>query len=121
MKSTELRIGNYVKSIGIEYVVWKIDALGNVQGVEGGTAFNLDKTAEPIPLTEEWLVKFGFELTAYGYKRKGWAICLIKQENGYLVSSYSRNITLGVKYVHTLQNLYFALTGEELTLKNEDK
>jgi len=51
MKANELRIGNYVRSIGIDYIVWKIDALGNIQGVEGGTTFNLDKTTHPNPET----------------------------------------------------------------------
>jgi hypothetical protein len=26
---------------------------------------------------------------------------------------------INIRYVHQLQNLYFALTGEELTIKNE--
>jgi len=40
-------------------------------------------------------------------------------ENDFHVKSMFGGSYLGcVKYVHELQNLYFALTGEELELKN---
>ncbi len=75
---------------------------------------------EPIELTEEWLIKFGFN--EHG------AIFI-----GLDVSSQDLQITVGgdvliyddnedfislneVKYVHQLQNLYHSLTGNELTI-----
>ena len=67
---------------------------------------------DPIPLTEEWLIKFGFIKVWNNYRLK---------PLGYLIDN--RLITVGsnylrhIKYVHQLQNLYFALTGEELQLK----
>jgi hypothetical protein len=76
---------------------------------------------KPIPLTEEWLLKLGlkkigiwtFSLNLVGnldliyyLGEKGWSIGL---------KSYSDFSNL--KYVHQLQNLYFALTGKELTIK----
>ncbi|MGK3945644.1 hypothetical protein ABK046_45785, partial [Streptomyces caeruleatus] len=51
IKASELRIGNYLKSD----VVVKIDAR---------TIFDIwesSKKYEPIPITELWLYKFGFE------------------------------------------------------------
>jgi hypothetical protein len=70
---------------------------------------------QPIELTPEILEKAGFEPYKYysdtmSYKRdwfiwtKGWFQKGIKILNE------------DVKYLHQLQNLYFALTGEELTI-----
>ena len=59
MKENELRIGNWIKYEGNEIQLTKqkfklcVFTLG------------LDELHEPIPLTEEWLVKFGFELYDY--------------------------------------------------------
>ena len=74
---------------------------------------------KPIPLTEEWLVKFGFENNQsnnewydkgfFSVLNNGMSFCFIHCGN-YI------NINARPKYVHQLQNLYFALTGEELTL-----
>jgi len=67
---------------------------------------------QPIPLTEEWLLKFGFDdLGTYGYGRGNFHICL--HENEFYFSINNRKVF--IKHVHQLQNLYFALTGEELT------
>jgi hypothetical protein len=78
---------------------------------------------KPIPLTEEWLLKFGLEKIGiwtfslnlvgnldliYYLGEKGWSIGL---------KSYSDFSNL--KYVHQLQNLYFSLTGKELTINNK--
>jgi hypothetical protein len=68
---------------------------------------------KPIPLTEEWLLKFGFK------KKVGnrFESDLLSQDiyfgNGY----YIANVLPELKHVHQLQNLYFVLTGEELQIK----
>lgn len=90
----------------------------------------LDDRVKSIPLTEEWLLNFGFEWEDVESKTNGETdkmlfkdILLMKRHHdtlwvacpyGYLISPH-RTI-----YVHQLQNLYFALTGEELTIKNQD-
>lgn len=67
---------------------------------------------EPIPLTEEWLLKFGYDLiTENYYAISGHLIWIcndlfICDKNGIIL-----------KHVHQLQNLYFALTGCELEIK----
>lgn len=109
MKASELRINNYLYNDG---VVVKIDAR---------TIFDIWddkglKNYKPIPLTEEWLLKFGFEI---GYNKtkmldvycKDFGI-LIERSNGG--NFYYKKVY--ISSVHQLQNLYFALTGEELTL-----
>jgi hypothetical protein len=84
----------------------------------------------PIPLTEEWLLKFGFENSAIGYEyaiELDKTLQLIDVNNEYypqliqapeFSSMESQIIGLNlIKYLHQLQNLYFALTNEELTMK----
>lgn len=76
-----------------------------------------------IPLTEEWLKKFGFEYDGgSGYKApdntEHWYFTL---RNGFMpnacaTGSVESDKYVGCQYVHQLQNLYFALTGDELTV-----
>ncbi len=76
---------------------------------------------EGIPITEEWLLRlsdlknFGkyyfhpFAIFPEGGVFKAW----IDTCEGYEPTNYT------VSYVHQLQNLYFALTGEELEIKSD--
>jgi len=82
-----------------------------IRHLEYAVAFGLSPT-EPIPLTEEWLVKFGFVWTnGYGYRFiNGW----IKLKE-CVWKSY--DLEVEIKHVHQLQNLYYALCQEELTIK----
>jgi hypothetical protein len=79
----------------------------------------IDIEFEPIPLTEEWLIKFGFKLNKLGNLckssnyQKRWITFKKYQDRWYLYLTHNPKCD----YVHQLQNLYFALTGEELTLK----
>lgn len=76
---------------------------------------------EPIPLTEEWLFKFGFKFDGHcsWWKNELIELTIDTGEDEYSVFNNNGDyITLkGIKYVHSLQNLYFALTGEELEIK----
>lgn len=118
MEANELRIGNYVQSrieVGQKWdiIVSANDLIGNY------------KLFEPIPLTEDWLVKFGFRITdsesnlnlTYA-KKDGFCINTYQEEKvGYWwLGFYHNNKNKHIQYVHQLQNLYFALTNEELTL-----
>ena len=68
---------------------------------------------KPIPLTEEWLLKFGFDsmFSGAGYHKNG--VEIGNNHNGFYILATSYQI----EFIHQLQNLYFALTGEELTIK----
>ena len=120
MKANELRIGNYLntsEAIGIT-TVFHIDT-----DVDGWRVNYLSgKFYKPIPLTPEILDKCGFDLTQWfcegSYKIRedrsdmlyGWTF-VVRNAN------HDREIEFGYfKYVHELQNLYFALTGEELNI-----
>ena len=123
MISTELRIGNLVEwnnEIGI------ISQLFEMEVVFKCGESDLYTALKPIPLTEEWLLKFGFNKQGNTiYKElNGFEFGTINTNRSkprfYLQTQGSTsNITLPIKFVHQLQNLYFALTGEELILKNK--
>lgn len=110
MKANELRIGNLVY-IGKE--VNELELVDFADLYENDTF----KHFEPIPLTEEWLFKFGFE------KDDDWLELVVNDHLsiiwvGYLGLNVMGQILFFSKKdkIHELQNLYFALTGEELTL-----
>ena len=118
MKASELRIGNLVNYGRVTSEVSRVDKLFFYVEASETPTFSKDegRGATPIPLTEEWLFKFGFERN--GKKLTFWKIDLVEDEEGIFSFDEAR-IYIDVKYVHQLQNLYFALTGEELTLKSE--
>ena len=70
-----------------------------------------------IPITEELLLKFGFELFyldtphQYGYQKNCIKLVCDKSKG---LNEISVIDSPHIKYVHQLQNLYLALTGEEL-------
>ena len=126
MEAKELRIGNYVNYFDDgEYSIISTLDWGYVHLND---ASHIDyELLKPIPLTEEWLVKFGFyygDSVDYGYL---WLKC--KMGEFYVRPSYLGGFYWGfdynneingqnnIKHVHQLQNLYFALTNEELKLK----
>jgi hypothetical protein len=123
IKANELRIGNFVKLQGVDkpFKVFVIDT----------TESSTFTKAEPIPLTEEWLLKMGFDISSssgYNIKNNGIEIDVWFNDDGLIndIQISSTNISgtypniKHFQYVHTLQNLYFALTGEELKLDHNE-
>ena len=111
MKNTELRIGNWVNAFGIEQEI-----LIGVFYSKGADVWFVDhleiKDIEPIPLTPEWLEGFGFKPLVNDWQIKGMIIHTRKR--GYVVNTRTQVI----KYVHQLQNLYYALTNTELEIND---
>ena len=119
MNPRELQIGNYVNPYD-DFItqVTGITNTGKIWLVDNPTheecAWKKDKI-KPVLLTEEWLVKFGFEKDGHNFKMKGYTFNL---KTGNLWWHNKNLISLkSITFVHQLQNLYFALTGEELTIK----
>lgn len=116
MKSTELRIGNYLQGSN-PIIVTKILHDGWVKIEDSNSSFQVEgefPCFKPIPLTEEWLVKFGFERSGLYNLRND---VYIYDEYGLTNTGFEYRYnysSITIKYVHQLQNLYFALTGEEL-------
>lgn len=107
MKATELRIGNHILKNGkLHYVSYKTIRDIISQSVDDTDVY------EPIQITEERLLKFGFIDRGLGDFRRSW-LHLIRNSS----TSFETNcFFVKIKYLHQLQNLYFALTGEELTI-----
>ena len=106
MKATELRIGNYFEDIDGNHCQVTLLTFRQLHG--SPTAINLIK---PIPLTEEWLLKFGFIKSVVFYMKGAMNIEFI--DNGCLFG-LDGEYEVFIQHVHQLQNLYFALTNEEL-------
>lgn len=133
MDCKELRIGNLVLCGGLISVVKRIEQEGILaEMLHTQEEIDINKGIEPIPLTKDWLLKFGFKTDDFKaefeldtinldceYTDEGeWNLFLkgknikpVESRNEYRCEYYPK---AEIKYVHQLQNLYFALTGEEL-------
>jgi len=83
----------------------------NERGRNGGGIFLEYKYIEGIPLTEEWLVKFDFL-----FEDKTASRLKLDTEFGEVLIRL-KDLSANCKYVHELQNIYFALYKKELELK----
>jgi hypothetical protein len=125
MEAKELRIGNAYRDCTSKEI--RFITGFSEDGVYYNDGFDFYESMLNVILTEEWLVKFGFVKD-----KKHNNCCDLELENdfylqgvGYgksnikyeviLTDSNDNELTL-VKHVHQLQNLYFALTNEELKL-----
>jgi hypothetical protein len=121
MKVSELRIGNYVEAEGKIGTVTTLAEDTISISVDGYASVPHD--VDPIPLTEEWLLKLGFGMESpgfYSYGEEAMAdYCYNMDEKTFheYYPTSDMNCIAKCEYVHQLQNLYFALTGEELTIK----
>lgn len=125
MKANELRIGNWVYSAIDSKQPIKVPPIMIAQ-----LSKNEDKehNIKPIPITEDWLLRFGFELnnirvkfwTEDRYPQWSLKVLKIKKNNvgDFMLDGFG--FFLHIKYIHQLQNLYFALTGEELKLLKDE-
>ena len=112
MKASELRLGNWVEQPNDG--VTRVTAVLNDLQIKTETGY-VDKYCSPIPLTEEWLLKFGFDK----HKTTDIYPTFAKQMfnwNDSVLYIIGYGFINHIKHVHQLQNLYFALTGEELEL-----
>lgn len=74
----------------------------------------------PIPLDEAWLLDFGFERDGAYWSHRNLNLQTSELKNGgEIILVPNRKYVLELKYTHQLQNLYFALTGEELIRKQK--
>ena len=107
MDAKGLMIGNYLMN---ESIVVKIDARSIFD------MFYDNPKYTPIELSDKWLLKLGFEMSSTGFFEKGRLI--FHKEYGWKILESWVNGWVGIieiKYVHQLQNLYFSISGYELT------
>ena len=116
MEANELRIGNL---ISLSNRICKIAEIYT----KGCLVYDLEDNQDtledferikPIPLTEEWLTKFGFKKNNM-YWIDDTNIGFEFYKNGNIKWNQPHNI----KYVHELQNLFFIFTRKELCIELE--
>jgi len=131
IQAKELRVGNLVRMFlgvtdsGAEYSEFYFEL----------NHFNYLARLEPIPITEEWLLKLGFiedsfeyikiispdgllgiRLNPYDVDFKEIGVCIFQKDDIGITEEHENHYVFldSIKYIHQLQNLYFALTGKEL-------
>lgn len=125
---SELRIGNFVKiktsNDAAYYPIYAIDGmglkvvLGGARQCEGWKELDLLK---PIQITHELLECIGFTFSHGGigwhrYKIDHISLSVVPTKNKVLLLGYSINGDYRyIQYFHELQNLYYILSGKELT------
>jgi len=134
MKVNEIRIGNWVYLIS-KNKWYQIESGHDIdEGIDSNDF-------EPILITEDWLLRFGFEKTELNggiIKQYAHDCTPPRYRNNYgLIFRFgemrdepykmywyatdpinSSMHSFPCKFIHQLQNLYFALTGNELTINN---
>lgn len=131
----ELRIGNWIMDRGGK--IWQIDhweyknklcakePIIDFNGIkmQGHPLTEELEFLQPIPLTPEILEKCGFVKSGESHRIKlneVEEICFYNTHIGYELIGRHQTIEGGwtrklyLKHLHQLQNLYYALTGEEL-------
>lgn len=129
IKSNELRIGNLLidkrDMLEKEVVVINCDDTIRIRFNNQIYGCFFLNNFEPIPLTEEWLLKCGFYYTDDDNVFlalpvfKNFELNSDKSNDFSTVSFRINNNLKEIEYVNQLQNLYFSLTGEEL-IYNQD-
>lgn len=104
----ELRIGNWLNISNTE-----TDTTVTPSTFSIGQLINVNY--KPIKIDDFWLKRFGFKNNGFVYEFDKHQLRTVDKGESYIYwvdNIYKTN----VKYVHELQNLYFALTKEELIL-----
>lgn len=145
MKIEDLRIGNFIdvsesdkpyyaevvmlNHAGKDYISYD-NALFEEVSQAWAIMESLIGEIKPIPITEKWLLKFGFtkpnnwhclllyiSSDNYEHMRSSLQIAHVGCGNVQVCRAGINAYSAKVEYVHQLQNLFFALTSEELTIK----
>lgn len=123
MTVNELRIGNLVHKMQLNIDSGKYEF--PIVPVDLRILFDLvnnKTTIEPIPITGGLLLKAGFKKSKMPNNpklmefTKGDFIIYMYEEIEIYYGCYTY---VKIKYIHQLQNLFFDLSGEELTFKSE--
>lgn len=122
MQATELRIGNYVKTLSSNEPL-KVEA---VNAKQINTGIDLEEIL-PVLITEDWLVNhFGFKNNGQGYYQHAefnFFLYYVKEDEYFdCYKQVPANDETGdfktLQHIHKLQNLFFELFEEELTITN---
>lgn len=139
IKATEIRLGNLILKEGVIYQIASINSDETIRlkcDDENNPNYSLGTigcyhllSITPIELTEDILVKCGFEKKdgemwcefheefEFVYKYYGLGLCIYwNNEARKFLDDHLEEYECELKYLHQLQNLVFALTGTELEI-----
>lgn len=133
MKVNEVRLGNLVNGIDGRFPIHRVSAIkGNVIETQPfsslswtslfeGTGVSPYLTVVPFRITQDWLVRLGFkleskegELSLYSHTETNNFLHLNGNTAKFIFDS---TVLLQMEYVHQLQNVFYILTGQELSLR----
>lgn len=123
MEANELRLGNFVYGVSdrVEIVCSFLENGLTTKTIHFDDHFTSEiNYFTPIPLTEEWLIKLGFTYQTMGIFTAPSIqyFSVVKWQGHDAKFTLIKDQKLSIKHVHQLQNLYFALTGNELPTTN---
>ena len=121
----ELRIGNWYNSVKFNKPVTLTaeDIYEVVFRAEGANISHyINEMFDPIPLDEDWLVKFGFKRRMLSKQTKDdyWIHEKLPKEFSFYLPYFYMSIyfdNVNIPFVHSMQNFFHSLTGTELTRK----
>lgn len=123
MDAKDLRIGNIIECVLVEYRVTMVDSKNSVSGISlhnpDDNELVLDDMWYPIPLTEEWLLKAGLrkEGSRYYIGHEYW----VQQDcNHWVMIEMDEWVEItSFDYVHEFQNAYKVILKKEVEFNNE--
>lgn len=124
IKMNALRIGNFVRIKGVPHRLSlahfsaahrKYKKYSTIKDYESaGFDFSIYIEADGVKITKEWISAFGFGEEKYNYYREHFPLS-VKFKDGICMYEY-RGMLTPIVWVHQLQNLFYALAGNELFL-----
>lgn len=119
MEAKNLRIGNFVSDANASDSFFAKVRRLDYSRCYYGQFHSAYSDLKPIPITEDWLIKFGFDLVVKEGNQGEFRVYQLNEityntNHGWW---WRHQLAVQPKYIHELQNLFFALTGTELELK----
>lgn len=120
IKAGDIMIGNYIRDIHSENGFFKVTTLRNCTAIYGNFYSARYEDLRGIPLTEDILLKAGFEKDYKGFIYKepidGYRMRL-RTGDGVFEYCLNTNYSIKIQYLHQLQNLFKSLTGNDLKIE----
>jgi hypothetical protein len=121
IKPNELRLGNIARVANITGIVKTLYSDGEVEMSFSPEYEYIYEDLHPIPLTHELLELYGVKESGFAFSAGLFELPTVGHQlhydAGIYTYSYYDKQLRDVEFLHQVQNLYFALTGEELTIK----
>lgn len=118
MLANELRLGNLFIEENLNEIIKVIELKENEIIFSGN--FLGKWQAKPIPISEDWLIKFGFFIINYNgieatMPNKRYTIKSVKDYDGWFFCN-GDTVLINLEFIHTLQNIWFFMTSQELKI-----